>query len=683
MAAAATLTRLCGPWHTALPTTAQVGSQRSQLLRRRRGDAVREGCDASRRVALAHSRDLRACLQGEDGRNKLEAWGLLRLLVETEEVNEYHFSLVLQDGCDNVEAVRRLDGLIEESGVKPNHVLSTGLHAAWVEHGEFERAVQVLAVARRDGQLRSRVITGISLTTLSRMVQEWPHAGLPERACSLEADITAVTTPWDYLRELYTAGLAQPAHVAAVLRLCTSVDTIDLLLREMRAHGLAPDVHFYTALHNAWLSVGEMADAVHAIEEAREALSHDPASEGLLSRTRSNALRDMLAVEGEQGRQRAWAYFYELQLRGIADIFQYGVMAELGCDSRQELFDLFHRKTLIPHAATYTTLHHVSFGLCLCSGWPECSRLDHPRNALLLLQVWVRLGDMEEAVHQLRQGLVQGVLSRNAVDGLLSATITALSIPCAADGTRSVGAQRERRRERQRQRPKKAEMAWGWRVRPALENDEAPAASVGHTAGSLSVSDPAKDAEAQETPIDRAWEYFTAAQRAARGGGMVRTTCLSNFKHFPLCSLCWVSDNTVTWQSENLLGSSHYKLMAGLCRTADELRCVSPRSFHVLAERLVAFKRSVSIFSMTRRAAKLLWDNRLRCLLPVLTSVLLHRSLQAAYALHIVAGDANARAFSASSHQLKGSYSTDEASLSCHSSHSDSVKGLLGSEQGQ
>lgn len=361
MAAAATLTRLCGPWHTALPTTAQVGSQRSQLLRRRRGDAVREGCDASRRVALAHSRDLRACLQGEDGRNKLEAWGLLRLLVETEEVNEYHFSLVLQDGCDNVEAVRRLDGLIEESGVKPNHVLSTGLHAAWVEHGEFERAVQVLAVARRDGQLRSRVITGISLTTLSRMVQEWPHGGLPERACSLDADITAVTTPWDYLRELYTAGLAQPAHVAAVLRLCTSADTIDLLLREMRAHGLAPDVHFYTALHNAWLSVGEMADAVHAIEEAREALSHDPASEGLLSRTRSNALRDMLAVEGEQGRQRAWAYFYELQLRGIADIFQYGVMAELGCDSRQELFDLFHRKTLIPHAATYTTLHHVSF----------------------------------------------------------------------------------------------------------------------------------------------------------------------------------------------------------------------------------------------------------------------------------------------------------------------------------
>ena len=115
--------------------------------------------------------------------------------------------------------------------------------------------------------------------------------------------------------------------------------------------------------------------------------------------------------------------------------------------------------------------------------------------------------------------------------------------------------------------------------------------------------------------------------------------------------------------------------MAGLCRTADELRCVSPFSFHVLAERLVASIPFIGI-SMTCRASKLLWDNRLRCLLPVLTNVLLYRSLQAAYALHIIAGDANARAFSASSHRLKGSYSTDNASLSCHSSHSDSVKGL-------
>lgn len=326
----------------------------------------------------------------------MEAWGLLRLLVETKEANEYHFSLVLQDGCADVAAVSRLDGLIAESGIKPNHVLSTGLHAAWVEHGEFERAVQVLAAARSDGQLRTSVITRISLTTLSRMAQE-PAVTVGRQAdlavsrwSHLEADITTVTTPWDYMRELYAAGIVEPAHVAVMLQLCTSVDTIDLILREMHAHGVVPDVYFYTALHNAWLKVGQMRDAVIAIEDAREALSHDPASEELLSRTRSNALRTMLSVENEpvsmisigvddrphvqgqtngfgsvqceQGRQQAWQYFYELQLRGIADIFQYGVMAELACDSRQELFDLFHRKTLIPHAATYTTLHHVSMG---------------------------------------------------------------------------------------------------------------------------------------------------------------------------------------------------------------------------------------------------------------------------------------------------------------------------------
>lgn len=350
----------------------------------------------SGQVALAHSRDLRACLRGEDGRSKVEAWGLLRLLVETKEANEYHFSLVLQDGCGDVTAVKRLDALIAESGIKPNHVLSTGLHAAWVEHGEFERAVEVLAAARSNGQLRSSVITRISVTTLSRMAQEQAvaavrQADLALNSCSrLEADITAVTTPWDYLRELYAVGMVEPAHVAVMLRLCTSVDTIDLLLREMRAHSVMPDVHFYTALHNAWLGAGQMRDAVIAIEDAREALSHDPASEELLSRTRSNALRAMLAMQDdsrskistsvgdrsqlqiqtenagtvrcEEGRQQAWQYFYELQLRGIADIFQYGVMAELACDSRQELFDLFHRKTLIPHAATYTTLHHVSMG---------------------------------------------------------------------------------------------------------------------------------------------------------------------------------------------------------------------------------------------------------------------------------------------------------------------------------
>lgn len=398
---ATSVSRLCSAWHTSLPTAVHVSHQRRQLLRLRQADAVREESDASRRVALGHSRNLRACLRGQDGRNKVEAWGLLRLLVETEDVNEYHFSLVLQDGCDDTDAVKRLEALMAESGVKPNHVLSTGLHAAWVEHGQFERAVQVLADAHSDGRLRTEVATRISLATLSRMTRPSSSANISaehdqaRELGDLKQDIVAVTTPWDYLRELYAVGLAEPAHVAVMLRLCTSVDTIDLLLREMGAHAVTPDVHFYTALHNAWLHLGQMRDAVSAIENAREALSHDPTAEELLSRTRSNALRAMLtttdalrthrwhrwqhreendqdikstedgsawfvsALTCEQGRKKAWEYFYELQLRGMADIFQYGVMAELACDSRQQLFDLFHRKTLIPHAATYTTLHHV------------------------------------------------------------------------------------------------------------------------------------------------------------------------------------------------------------------------------------------------------------------------------------------------------------------------------------
>ena len=150
--------------------------------------------------------------------------------------------------------------------------------------------------------------------------------------------------------------------------------------------------------------------------------------------------------------------------------------------------------------------------------------------------MWVRLGDMEEAVHQLRQGLVQGVLTRHAVDGLLSATLTALSTSREEDGSESV----EHRRNLQA--PRKPEMAWGWRVRRVVEDDEVIAASAGagaappagaaaavETGRSGTVDEtngPVKNRSytgLQESPTDRAWEYFTAAQRAATGGGMVRT----------------------------------------------------------------------------------------------------------------------------------------------------------------
>ena len=90
--------------------------------------------------------------------------------------------------------------------------------------------------------------------------------------------------------------------------------------------------------------------------------------------------------------------------------------------------------------------------------------------------MWVRLGDMEEAVHQLRQGMMQGVLTRHAVDGLLSATITALSSSCAADGSGPVEHRRAHRPDSQG--AKKPEMAWGWRVRRVVEDDEIIAAGA-------------------------------------------------------------------------------------------------------------------------------------------------------------------------------------------------------------
>ena len=135
---------------------------------------------------------------------------------------------------------------------------------------------------------------------------------------------------------------------------------------------------------------------------------------------------------------------------------------------------------------------------------------------------------MEEAVHQLRQGLVQGVLTRHAVDGLLSATLTAMSSSCEAAGSRPVEHRRNRHAHPQSKAAKKPEMAWGWRVRRVVEDDEVVAAAAVGTGWSGTTDEaggPVKNGSQirlQQSPTDRAWEYFTAAQRAATGGGMVR-----------------------------------------------------------------------------------------------------------------------------------------------------------------
>lgn len=139
---------------------------------------------------------------------------------------------------------------------------------------------------------------------------------------------------------------------------------------------------------------------------------------------------------------------------------------------------------------------------------------------------------MEEAVHQLRQGLVQGVLTRHAVDGLLSATLTALSRewPHDAYDTETFSSHRGQYRSRRKGRASKStEIAWGWRVRPAVDYDDG-AAAFGTTSSGSATSVGSGDGDAaskagmalkNNTPTCRSWEYFTAAQRAATGRGMV------------------------------------------------------------------------------------------------------------------------------------------------------------------
>ena len=55
----------------------------------------------------------------------------------------------------------------------------------------------------------------------------------------------------------------------------------------------------------------------------------------------------------------------------MADIFQYALMAELGCVRRGELVDLFQRKILVPHWQTATTLHNVRFCVLALLGFGD------------------------------------------------------------------------------------------------------------------------------------------------------------------------------------------------------------------------------------------------------------------------------------------------------------------------
>ena len=95
-------------------------------------------------------------------------------------------------------------------------------------------------------------------------------------------------TPWDYLRELAAAGLAEPQHYALALRrLCHSPDSIHLLLDEVSLLRIERDIGFLSALHDSWLRLGDVSGAVSALEDARS-LSTTPRAEELLSRLRGD-----------------------------------------------------------------------------------------------------------------------------------------------------------------------------------------------------------------------------------------------------------------------------------------------------------------------------------------------------------------------------------------------------------
>ena len=479
----------CACYHTRLPSAAALARQRQDVARVRRADAVRAESDATRRKALGHSRHLRECLErGASG--VAEAWGRLRLLVETGEVNEYHFSLVLRDGCADAEAVLRLSEMMAEAGTEPNHVLVTGLHGAWLRHAEFQRAVGVLAEARDSGSLTGAAAGRVATAALAQL------AGGSDAAAAVPSprDVTAVRTPWDYLRELSTAGLAEPQHFALALRrLCHSADSIHLLLNEVTLLRIERDIGFLSALHDSWLRLGDVSGAVSALEDAR-ALSTTPRAEELLSRLRSDSLRTMMTDDAPTGPQRGREYFSALQACGLADIFQYAVMAE-SCEDRDELVELFDRKALLPHAATYTTLHHV----------------------------WVRLGEMEDAIAQLQAGVEQEVLTESAASNIINATVNALT------HRRTSGARLDAGRRGNKGGAYQPCESWGWRVRPAsagLDDQEESESGV---------------VAEESSQRQRAWEYFRAAQRGSE-------------------------------RVAGLLGRAQHKRMLPHCSTAGELR---------------------------------------------------------------------------------------------------------------
>ena len=596
-----------------LPTSSVVCAQRRHVLRLRRADEARAVADSFLRNAVDNSHKLSQQMQR---RGRAAAWALLERIVEDKEANEYHFSLVLHDGCRGVEDLECLTRLMKKAELGPNHVLDTGLHAAWAKHERFGEAVAVLVAAHKSGRLGLRKISSLMFTALRQLADRQQLLG-PYHSVAFDTSrgggsggglipMPCATWQAEYFGALNIVGLVDAAHFRlAALRLCRTKAEVQWMAAEMRRGGLATlgvaggptrvkrggdRSSCYIALHGAWLGLGEVGAAVAVLEEARAALyaaaqeattatvvddrssSHDiDDPDATLSRVRSAALRELLLLEPGMYRRRvlgqpsavaaplAWEYFQQLQERSIADIFQYALMGELGCESRSELVALFQRKIMVPHWATYITLHHV----------------------------WVRLGKMNQAVAQLSVGVANAELTLESASGVLNATISALTAAptaapwlltqdtAAAEKTRTkhdigthggdcdnlgemlgsgsgsngggggVGASRSLSRQ---------PVVESWQLRPVREADDAGlSVAVGSSSGGEGGSG---------WELARGWAYFRAVQRLDDGTGRRRRR-----------SVAAAAGGGDGGESGVLrAGREQYKRMVTACTTAEQLR---------------------------------------------------------------------------------------------------------------
>lgn len=69
--------------------------------------------------------------------------------------------------------------------LRPNHVLATGLHKAWVQHRSYRRAAKVLVCARQDAVLPASRVGAIITSTLGQLARRYQLLdAIGERLCT-------------------------------------------------------------------------------------------------------------------------------------------------------------------------------------------------------------------------------------------------------------------------------------------------------------------------------------------------------------------------------------------------------------------------------------------------------------------------------------------------------------------